>query len=114
MRGQTVPVSMSAPGCAGDLGQLRGVRVGDVVDAGALADGVSERLAGPRGGEVDVVALVGEGRAAEDAPSHLVQEALQAVGDGVVVAVGLVPLEHGELGEWLRSKPSLRKSLQIS
>ncbi len=86
-------------------GERVALAVGDDVDPGPRGDRVAQRLAGPRGREVDLRAGVAD--LLGDVGDHL----LQRHGDVVVVGVGLVELEHRELWVVLRRQPLVAEVL---
>ena len=79
-------------------GQLLARRVLDDVDPGPLADRVAQRHPPPRRREIDLVAVALDLRRAEHRLRDVGDQLLEPLGGVVVVGVGLVPLEHRELG----------------
>jgi hypothetical protein len=79
------------------------LELGDV-DAGALEDRVRQALAPPRGREVDLAGVARFRR-------RVGHEPLASGRDVEIVGVGLVPLEHRELGVVGRVDPLVAKVL---
>jgi hypothetical protein len=90
------------------------VVVGEVGHPGRLPDEVEQRPAGERGAQVDRPAAVGHGRAAGGLPGGAAHQGLGEVHDVVVVRVGLVALEHRELGVVARGEPLVAEHPAIS
>ena len=77
--------------------QRCGVGVGLEVDAAVLQDGFAQGEAAPGRREVDLVRRRGQLEAAEDLLGHVGHHLLHQPHDVLVVGVGLVGLQHGEL-----------------
>ena len=102
------PVDQLAPALPGvglgphRLGQRLAGRVLGDVDAGALEDRLAQGDPPPGRRQVDLGAVALDLRRPQDPLGDLGDQQLEVVGGLLVVGVGLVPLEHRELGVVLR------------
>ena len=108
--------SLPLPGLVGDLAADRsgeGVAVGVLgdVDATRLTDRVAQRDPAPGRGEVDFLLPALQLGRTEDGLGDAGDQVLEADGGVVVVRVGLVPLEHRELGVVLVGDPLVAEVL---
>src|SRR5688572_17358003 len=87
----------TAVAAGGGGGERAGRRIGRHCHAERVADGLEEGQAPPRRSEGDGLALVDELEAAEEGLPEVDEHLLGELHEVVVVRVGLVELQHGEL-----------------